>query len=107
MGIAHDMLEKLKQVVADGNSKGVPIPTLRDPKTGVGSVSLTLVFLSFNLCLFGMIGKITKVIGEVDLTNALWLFGICTSLYFGRTIVKKADGGVAFSNEEVKSNEQK
>jgi hypothetical protein len=70
----------------DFNSKGIPLPTIRDPKTGLGSVSLTLVFISFNVVVAGLIGKITNLLGNVDLTNAIWLFGISCSLYFGRRI---------------------
>lgn len=85
-----DLLKKLSEVVKsqinNGNEKGIPVPLVRDPKNGRGSVSLTLTFLSFNLCLFGTVAKITNLIGEVDMTNALWLFGICASLYFGRKL---------------------
>ena len=80
------ILSKLKELLNDSNALGIPLPTIRDPKTGKGSVSLTLVFLSFNVVLAGLIGKITNLIGNVDLTNALWLFGIASSLYFGRKI---------------------
>jgi hypothetical protein len=79
-------LDWLTAQAAAANSKGIPLPLLRDPKTGTGSVSLTLVFLSFNVVLVGLIGRFTNLVGNVDLTNALWLFGISCSLYFGRTI---------------------
>jgi hypothetical protein len=82
------ILNKIQDIVDSGNSAGIPLPLARDPKNGRGSVSLTLVFLSFNLVFFGLIGKVTRIIGDVDMTNALWLFGICTSLYFGRKISK-------------------
>lgn len=84
------MLDKIKDIINKGNTLGIPFPLVRDPKSGIGSVSLTLVFLSFNLVFFGLIGKVTKFIGDVDMTNALWLFGVCCSLYFGRNI--KRDG---------------
>lgn len=86
MQILNLLKEKLTNLVNGANGKGVPIPMIRDPKTGLGSVSLTLTFLSFNLVLFGLVGKLTKFLGEVDMTNGLWLFGICASLYFGRRI---------------------
>lgn len=82
------MIQKLIDVIEKGNTLGIPLPMVKDPKSGKGSVSLTLVFLSFNLVFFGLIGKVTRLIGDVDMTNALWLFGICTSLYFGRNIKK-------------------
>lgn len=87
------------QYFKDLNTKGIPVPMMRDPKTGLGSVSLTLTFISFNVVVAGLIGKLTKYLGDVDLTNALWLFGICTSLYFGRSF-KKGDMSV---NEKKES----
>lgn len=70
------------------NKKGIPLPLLRDPTTGQGSVSLTMMVTSFAICLVTLAGKITKVIGEVEYANCLWLFGICSSLYFGRKMNK-------------------
>lgn len=80
--------EKILDIGSKMNSSGVAIPMVRDPKSGRGSVSLTLVFLSFNFVILGLIGKFTKYLGEVDMSNALWLFGICCSLYFGRKFSK-------------------
>lgn len=101
-----NILQKLKELLNESNSSGLPLPLVRDPKSGKGSVSLTLVFLSFNLVLAGLIGKITKFLGDVDMTNALWLFGICTSLYFGRTF---SGNGKDYKFEKKKegSNETK
>lgn len=101
MKLLDKVYEKLKDIVDSGNKDGIPIPLVRDPKKGRGSVSLTLVFISFNLALFGTIGKITNMVGEVDLTNALWLFGVCASLYWGRTVKKNADGSVEMAGVKV------
>jgi len=72
------------------NKKGIPLPLLRDPTTSQGSVSLTMMVTSFVVCLITLAGKITNVVGEVDYSNCLWLFGICSSLYFGRKLNKKS-----------------
>lgn len=81
-------LENLKKswsnFVNNMNEKGIPLPTLRDPKTGFGSVSLTLVFISFNIVAFGLIGKAAGVLGGVDLAQALNLFYATAALYWGR-----------------------
>lgn len=68
------------------NTKGVPLPTIRDPKTGYGSVSLTLVFISFNVVLVGLVGKWAGALGGIDLNQALNLFYACAALYWGRKI---------------------
>lgn len=66
------------------NKMGVPLPTVRDPQTGMGSISLTLVFISFNAVLIGLVGKWAGALGGIDLTQALNLFYACAALYWGR-----------------------
>lgn len=70
---------------------------IRDPKTGVGSVSLTLVFLSFNAVLVGLVGKWSKSLDGIDLNQALNLFYACAALYFGRNLSTK--GGTTVSGD--------
>ncbi len=79
-----DLKKKWFDFVAKMNSRGVPLPTIRDPKSGKGSVSLTLVFVSFNVVLVGLVGKWAGALGGIDLTQALNLFYACAALYFGR-----------------------
>ena len=63
---------------------GVPLPMVRDPKTGKGSVSLTLVFISSALVILGLVGKWSGHMGVVDISNALEFFYASSFLYFGR-----------------------
>jgi len=77
------------QTLNNLNKKGIPIPLLRDPKTGQGSITFTMLVTSFTVCVGTLAGKVTHMIGEVDYSNCLWLFGICSSLYFGRKISPK------------------
>ncbi len=79
------LVEKIKQFILKLNNFGVPLPLLRDPKQSAPSVSLTMLFISFNVVLLGMIGKIAKVL-DIDLTQAIYWFGICATLYFGRNM---------------------
>lgn len=76
--------EKWIKLVSDMNKKGIPLPSVRDPKTGKGSVSLTLVFISFNMVLLGLIGKASGFFGGIDIAQALNLFYACSALYWGR-----------------------
>lgn len=76
--------EKIKLVVEKFNKNGIPIPTIRDPKSGTGSITLTLVFISFNTALIGQIGKIAGILGGIDLTQANYLFLMCLGAYLGR-----------------------
>lgn len=92
-----NILEKLKEISDKLNAKGIPVPMLRDPKTGMGSISLTMLFISFNTVLVGIIGKWGKGL-DVDLAQALNWFLICSGLYFGRNLTN-SNGKVNVSNE--------
>jgi len=87
MGI-NEIKQKLSEFAGKMNKLGIPIPVIRDPSTGVGSVSLTLVFISFNIVLVGLIGKASGAFGGIDLTQALNLFYACAALYWGRQLSK-------------------
>ena len=75
-----------KEFIEKMNIKGVPIPVVRDPKTGVGSVSLTLVFLSSLWVQIGLIGKLSGFLGGFDIDAALYWFMACSALYWGRKL---------------------
>ncbi len=76
--------DKMKSIVEKFNKFGIPLPMIRDPKTGEGSVTLTLVFISFNTALVGQVGKIAGVLGGIDLAQANYLFLMCLGAYLGR-----------------------
>lgn len=84
MGLAQTLLNKLKDFANSANKDGIPVPTCRDPFTGRGSVTFTMVVISFGAAIALLLGKVTKVVGEVDYSNVLWLLGICLSAYLGR-----------------------
>lgn len=98
-----NLFEKWKQFVNDMNSKGVPVPMIRDAKSGKGSVSLTLVFISFNVWLVSIIGKAAGALGGMDPSQTLNMFMVCCGLYFGRKFQKDADGKVSLEQKD-KSN---
>lgn len=64
------------------NEAGVPLPMIR--VDGKPTLTGTLVFLSFNTALLGQLGKMSKILGTVDLSQANTLFGICLAAYLGR-----------------------
>lgn len=98
-----NLIEKWKQFVSDMNSKGVPVPMIRDGKSGRGSVSLTLVFISFNVWLVSIIGKAAGALGGMDPSQTLNMFMVCSGLYFGRKFQKDSDGKVSLEQKD-KSN---
>lgn len=79
-----DIRKKWLDLVNLANSKGLPLPTIRDPKTGMGSISLTLVVLSFNIWVASIIGKVASDAGGINPDQTLNMFLACAGLYFGR-----------------------
>lgn len=91
----------LKQFVNDLNSKGVPIPLLR--YKGRGDLVFTMTVMSFTTALGGQVGKITKILGDVDMTAASALFVICLGAYLGNKKMS-SDGKSASSEQGSVSN---
>lgn len=89
------LMNKWRHLCKYANERGIPVPLARDPKTDRGSVSLTLVFISFNVWLFGVIGKISGAFGGIDNESALSMFIACAGLYWGR----KLSGDVSIGDE--------
>lgn len=99
------MLDKLKEFANLLNSKGIPVPLIKDPKSGLGSVSLTLVFLSSLYVQVGLIGKYSKLLDGIDLNQALNFFMISAGLYFGRNLSSN-NGKVTSNPTKDNNNEQ-
>ncbi len=84
-------MEKIKAAVQWLNEKGIPLAFVRDPITQLPSVSLTLLIISFTLCIVSLINKFAKIVDGMDVENTIQLLIICASLYFGRSLSKKMD----------------
>jgi len=76
--------EKIKQFIFNLNEKGIPLPLLRDPKTDGPSVTLTLMLISFALAAGALVGKFSKLLGDLDTSGANYLFLTTAGLYLGR-----------------------
>jgi hypothetical protein len=85
----QELFTKWQGFVSKMNEKGIPVPTMRDPKTKEGSVSLTLVFLSSLWVQLGLLGKVSQAFQGINLDQALQFFYACSALYFGRRWVSK------------------
>jgi hypothetical protein len=92
-------VNKLKNIFKKMNQYGVPLPMIRvDNKP---SITATFAFISFNTALLGQIGKVTKILGTVDLDAANYLFFGCLFAYLGRRMT--ADKGrIEFNEKEEK-----
>lgn len=104
MSILNDVVKGLTSAANKMNERGLPLPLLRDNKTGKGSYTLTMFWVSFNVAIITLVGKVTKLLGDVDYSNVLWLLGITGGFYMGRKFSKDGDklelGGNADSEKE-------
>jgi hypothetical protein len=88
---------KLKERIARLNKYGMPLPMIRDPKTGLGSVSLTLVFMSSIYVQLALLNTFAQMFQGVDIVNALYWHGMSLALYFGRSFNK--EGGISLEKD--------
>jgi len=87
------LFKKLTRLTEAANQRGINLPMIKDPKTGIGSVSLTLVFISSILVVLGLVGKWSGRLGTVDINNALEFFYASCVLYFGRNTWRRYKPG--------------
>ena len=80
----NQLVAKLKELIQKMNAQGIPLPLFRI--NGVATLTGTMVVMSFTSALLGQIGKVTKLIGDVDLTQANYLVIITLGAYLGRRI---------------------
>jgi hypothetical protein len=84
------MVDTWKKIVSEMNTKGIPVPMARDPKTKEGSVSLSLVAVSALLVVIGIVGKWSGKLGGIDMGYAMQFFWTACSLYWGRKFQSKS-----------------
>lgn len=77
-------MQKLKLLIKDLQTKGVPLIILRDVVTNSPSITYTFFVLSGTLVTLGLIGKFAKLSGGIDMDNALAFFYACSATYVGR-----------------------
>ena len=99
--LENDM-NNLENLINKFNSTGLAFPMIRDPKTGKGSVSLTLLFLSFNIWIISIVGKWAGQLGGVDPSQTLNMFMVTSSLYFARKLQKDPKGAITIEESTDK-----
>ena len=95
-------MEKLKELFRKMNEFGIPLPQLRDPKTGRSSVTMTMMVISFNIVAIGLIGKYAKGL-DIDMSQAMYLFLTTSGLYLGRKMQNDPTKKTVTMEEETKS----
>ncbi len=118
-----DFTAKWKEIVSKANENGIPLPMVRDPKTKVGSVSLTMVVVSFGLmaactliAIALVVNKWGNFFSDKDAIGslkeaffmALQMATLSCGLYWGRKFQRDESGLVSVegeSKDEKKTDE--
>lgn len=93
MSIIGTVLTWIKDKAISMNEEGIPLPLIRDQHMNGGSLPGTMFFVSFNVALLTLIGKLTKYLGDVDYSNVLWLLGVTGSFWVIEALGKKISIG--------------
>ena len=86
-----NLTKALYKIAVKYNEKGVPIPLIRDQHMNGGSLPGTMFFISFNIAMVTLIGKVTARLGNVDYSNVMWLLGLTGGFWFMETVGKKVN----------------
>lgn len=86
------MLEQLKALIQRGNELGCPILVVRDPSSGKGSISATLVFISSIAVIASLVSP------KVNNSYAFDFFLASCGLYFSRKFTTKSGTSIDTKN---------
>lgn len=96
------MVDAIRKFLNSLHEDGIPLPLFRD-KAG-GSVSLTLLIISFSIVVKAILAEKSSD----SLMYALGLFGMCGSMYWGKKWNFRKVGSLDVSGgEDVDSKDQK
>lgn len=82
-----------KEKAVSLNEEGIPLPLIRDQHMNGGSLPGTMFFISFNIAMLTLIGKVTERLGNIDYSNVLWLLGVTGSFWVIEALGKKISIG--------------
>ena len=85
------------------NEEGIPLPLIRDQHMNGGSLPGTMFFISFNIAMLTLIGKITKYLGEVDYSNVLWLLGVTGSFW----VIEALGKNISIGKDKIEIDSEK
>lgn len=111
-----NIVDRWKQLVDKMNKKGIPLPMVRDPKSGDGSLMVTLVVVSSMLCgisvvimLATILNKLTGAFNLNESTTANIREAFSSSIqffiaslggYLGRKFQKDEKGALSLDEEK-------
>ena len=92
------MFDKLNKMLDKAHKLGLRLPYLRDPLTQKPSVTLTMLFISFNFYLFTLINQFAKFFSDIDGAGQLLI--ITSGLYLGRSFSTKSGSSKDHKKED-------
>ena len=95
-------MEKIKEFIKKLNEYGIPLPLLRID--GAPSLTANMVVISFITCIVGQFAKLTKVLGDIDMTQANYLLVICLANYAHKRMVVNKDKTVTIEEKDKKDS---
>lgn len=106
------LVNRLSKLFNNYNRNGIPVPMVRDPATGVGSITATMAVVAFGVAVLLLAGKAATYFGEVDYNNVIWLLGVSVGAYLGRRFQKNGksfelDGDAEYAPKKEKSEDAK
>ena len=93
MNLFQTVLTWIKDKAVAANEDGIPLPLIRDQHMNGGTLPGTMFFISFNVALLTLIGKLVDRLGTVDYSNVLWLLGVTGSFWVIEALGKKISIG--------------
>lgn len=110
-----NLMEKWKELVGKVNSKGIPLPMARDPKTGLGSIAVSLLIVSGGLCAITILMMLATIVSKLSnafsinentmgmMREAFWsslqFFGVTYAGYLGRKMQRDEKGNLSIDGE--------
>lgn len=89
----------IRSFIDQMNSKGIPVPMVR--YNGKASMSMTLVWISTTIVIFGLLNRFGNWFKGVDITNALQFAGMCYAYAFGRGFQTKSGNIEENKNDKI------
>jgi hypothetical protein len=96
------IVDKVKSITMKMNEKGIPVPLLRDPDKNGPSITFTFYYLTGWLAILSLIGKFSRILGEIDVSGATYLFLSAAGLYLGRKMTSDGKKIEVSSKEDPK-----
>ncbi len=96
------LVDKVKELIFKMNENGIPMPLIRDPAKDGPPISFTFYYVAGWLAIFSIIGKFTKLLGEIDVSGANYLFLTAAAMHLGHKMTSDGKNNITMEKDEDK-----